>query len=83
MFIPDPFFFFPHQRIFTQENAFYALGNMILIFYPSRVPDSEDKKAPDRGSGSVTLGLEHLEGSKAAVQIINHCSGLSRVFHDG
>jgi hypothetical protein len=27
----------------------------ILIFYPSRIPDSEAKHAPDPGSGSATL----------------------------
>jgi hypothetical protein len=59
-------------KFFNPKIGFYALKNMIrdihpgsdpgsgiriLIFYPSRIPDPGVKKAPDPGSGSVTLWL--------------------------
>jgi hypothetical protein len=70
--IPDPGSASKNLSILTQNNGFYAVGNMILVVHPgSRIPDPDPdflpipdpgvKKAPDPGSGSGTL---HYCGKK-------------------
>ncbi len=71
MFIPDPNFFHPGSRICIKEVKYFIKKFVsklsdpgdpgcssrirILIFYPSRIPNPEVKKAPDPRSGSATL----------------------------
>jgi hypothetical protein len=72
MFIPDPNFFFPGSRIRNKEFKYFSLKIvfnlsvfhpksriLILIFYPSRIPETGVKKALDPGSGSPTLASMH------------------------
>jgi hypothetical protein len=70
--IPDPnclhpgsririkeFTYFNSKKWFLRSRKYYpgcSSRIRMLTFYPSRIPDSGVKKAPDPGSGSATLG---------------------------
>ncbi len=66
--IPDPIFFHPGSQIrfkefkyFNPKNCFLSsCSSRILIIYSSRIPNPGVKKAPDQGSGSATLLVQHL-----------------------
>jgi hypothetical protein len=75
-FIPDPNFFHPGYRIRIKEfkylnpklflssrkyNPGCSSRILILIFYPSRIPDPRVKKAPDPRSGAATLDFCRLK----------------------